>query len=477
MKKLRLFAAAIAVTALALTGCSSSKKETEAPKETQAKETQAPETQAKETQAPETQAPETQAKETEAAVAAETEAAVAETEAAVVETEAAAVETEAAAVETEAAVEETEAAVEETEAAVEETEATVEETEAAVEETEAAVEETEAAVEETEAAVEETEAAVEETEAAVEETEAAVEETEAAVEETEAAVEETEAAIEETEVAVEETEAAVEETEAAVEETEAAAETEAESGIMTYEEYAEAEPDTLVTIEAFVQGKQKFYADNKEIGTSTVTLYAQDENGGYFLYNVPVTESDYARIKEGTKIRFTGYKSEWAGEVEIVPDSLEPIEVIRGGIYISKPVDVTDVLGDEDQLAEYMNQRVSFTGMTVEPNYAVEEETETATEAEEGNETEAETEGAELAFMYGWDGSGSEGDDLYFNASVDGKVYTFVVESNLCDENSEVYQTVKNLKVGDQIDMEGFLYWYEGAQPHIISVTLPEEEE
>lgn len=34
MKKLRLFAAAIAVTALALTGCSSSKKETEAPKET-----------------------------------------------------------------------------------------------------------------------------------------------------------------------------------------------------------------------------------------------------------------------------------------------------------------------------------------------------------------------------------------------------------------------------------------------------------
>ena len=379
MKKLRLFAAAIAVTALALTGCSSSKKETEAPKETQAKETQAPETQAKETQAPETQAPETQAKETEAAVAAETEAAVVETEAAVVETEAAVVETEAAA--------------------------------------------------------------------------------------------------EETEAAVEETEAAVEETEAAVEETEAAAGTEAESGIMTYEEYAEAEPDTLVTIEAFVQGKQKFYADNKEIGTSTVTLYAQDENGGYFLYNVPVTESDYARIKEGTKIRFTGYKSEWAGEVEIVPDSLEPIEVIRGGIYISKPVDVTDVLGDEDQLAEYMNQRVSFTGMTVEPNYAVEEETETATEAEEGNETEAETEGAELAFMYGWDGSGSEGDDLYFNASVDGKVYTFVVESNLCDENSEVYQTVKNLKVGDQIDMEGFLYWYEGAQPHIISVTLPEEEE
>ena len=402
MKKFRLFAAAIAVTALALTGCSSSNKETEAPKETQAKETQAPETQAAETQAPETQAPETQA-------------AVAETEAAVVETEAAVVETEAAVVETEAAVVETEVA---------------------------------------------------ETEEKVVETEAV--ETEEKVEETEEVVETEEA--EETEEVVETEEA--EETEEVVE-----TEEEALGDVMTYQEYADADTDTLVTIEAYVQGKQKFYEDNKDVGTSTVTLYAQDKDGGYFLYNVPVTEADYARIKEGTKIRFTGYKSEWAGEVEIMPDSLTPIEVIRGDIYISKPVDVTDVMDDEDALAEYMNQRVLFTGLTIEPNYALEEETEEGTEAEADNETEAETEEAEVAFMYGWDGSGSEGDDLYFNASVDGKVYTFVVESDLCDEDSEVYQTVKNLKVGDQVDLEGFLYWYEGPQPHIINVILPEEEE
>ena len=423
MKKFRLFAAAIAVTALALTGCSSSNKETEAPKETQAKETQAPETQAPETQA-----------------------AVAETEAAVVETEAAVVETEAAVVETEAAVVETEVA----------------ETEEKVVETEAV--ETEEKVEETEEVVE-TEEAVE-TEEKVEETEEVVETEEA--EETEEVVE-TEAA--------EETEEAVE-TEAA-EETEEVVETEEETlgDVMTYQEYADADTDTLVTIEAYVQGKQKFYEDNKDVGTSTVTLYAQDKDGGYFLYNVPVTEADYARIKEGTKIRFTGYKSEWAGEVEIMPDSLTPIEVIRGDIYISKPVDVTDVMDDEDALAEYMNQRVLFTGLTIEPNYALEEETEEGTEAEADNETEAETEEAEVAFMYGWDGSGSEGDDLYFNASVDGKVYTFVVESDLCDEDSEVYQTVKNLKVGDQVDLEGFLYWYEGPQPHIINVILPEEEE
>ena len=244
---------------------------------------------------------------------------------------------------------------------------------------------------------------------------------------------------------------------------------------MTYQEYAAAETDTLVTIEAYVQGKQKFYADNKDVGTSTVTLYAQDRDGGYFLYNVPVTESDYARIKEGTKIRFTGYKSEWAGEVEIVADSLTPVEVIRGEIYISKPLDVTDLLGDEDKLAEHMNQRVLFTGMTVEPSNVKEGSKETESKAKAGSKTEAKSE--EAAFLYGWDGSGSEGDDLYFKASVDGKVYTFVVESSLRDENSDVYKTVKSLKVGDQIDMEGFLYWYEGAQPHIINVMLPEEEE
>ena len=81
------------------------------------------------------------------------------------------------------------------------------------------------------------------------------------------------------------------------------------------------------------------------------------------------------------------------------------------------------------------------------------------------------------AFQYGWDGSGSEGDDLYFNASVDGKTYTFVVESSLRDKDSDVYKAVKELKVGDQVDMEGFMYWYEGPQPHITLVSPVEAEE
>ena len=49
--------------------------------------------------------------------------------------------------------------------------------------------------------------------------------------------------------------------------------------------------------------------------------------------------------------------------------------------------------------------------------------------------------------------------------------YTFTVESYLCDNTTEVYNAVKALNIGDVIDMEGFLYWYEGVNPHITSVT------
>ncbi len=86
-------------------------------------------------------------------------------------------------------------------------------------------------------------------------------------------------------------------------------------------------------------------------------------------------------------------------------------------------------------------------------------------------EAQKDEDGNEVAYLYKWNGSGQEGDDLYFNVSVDGKTYTFTVESYLCDKDTDVYKAVKELKIGDKIDMEGFLYWYEGVNPHITSVT------
>ena len=58
--------------------------------------------------------------------------------------------------------------------------------------------------------------------------------------------------------------------------------------------------------------------------------------------------------------------------------------------------------------------------------------------------------------------------------SYNGETYTFTVESYLCDNSTDVYKAVTSLEIGQTVDMEGFLYWYEGANPHITSVKVAE---
>ena len=38
--------------------------------------------------------------------------------------------------------------------------------------------------------------------------------------------------------------------------------------------------------------------------------------------------------------------------------------------------------------------------------------------------------------------------------------------------DSDVYATVSGLEAGDVVDIEGFLYWYEGVNTHITGVTV-----
>ena len=216
-------------------------------------------------------------------------------------------------------------------------------------------------------------------------------------------------------------------------------------GAISYADYVAADLDTEVTIEACVQAHQAWW-DGK------VTIYAADADGAYFLYEVPCSEEDAAKLVPGTRFVATGFKSEWSGEVEIA--DISSFEIIDGDAYIAEPVDVTDLLGS-DALAEKMNQLVSFKGMTVEPSTI------------EGDETE-------YAFLYNWDGSGEDGNDLYFNVSKDGATYNFTVESYLCGPGTDVYEAVKALNVGDVIDLEGFLYRYNGANPHITAVAAAE---
>ena len=230
--------------------------------------------------------------------------------------------------------------------------------------------------------------------------------------------------------------------EAAESETEAETDVKGE-GVMTHDEYLAAETDAEVVVETYVQAKQSWWEDK-------ATLYTQDKDGAYFIYNMPCTEEQYKELVPGTKIKVTGYKSEWSGEVEVIDATFE----IEEGSYVAPVTDVTELLG-KDELIDYQNRFVSFKGMTVEA----------AGQDADGND---------VAFLYSYDGSGTDGDDLYFNVSLNGETYTFTVESYLCDNTTEVYNAVKNLTIGDKIDMEGFLYWYNGVNPHITSVTAAE---
>lgn len=213
--------------------------------------------------------------------------------------------------------------------------------------------------------------------------------------------------------------------------------------VMNYDQYMAADLDTEVTIQAYVQVKQSWWEDK-------ATVYLQDQDGGYFAYDMACSEEDYEKLTEGTCIRVTGYKTEWSGEVEIMDGTFEFVD--GADTFVSMPLDVTELLGT-DELIYSQNQRVAFKGLTVAPSTV------------EGSDEE-------YAFLYNWDGSGEDGDDLYFNVSYNGETYTFTVESYLCDNTTEVYNAVKNLQIGQTIDAEGFLYWYEGVNPHITSVTV-----
>ena len=199
---------------------------------------------------------------------------------------------------------------------------------------------------------------------------------------------------------------------------------------MTYADYVAAELDSEVVIECFVQNHQSWW-DNK------ITVYAADADGAYFLYEMACSEEDAAKLTPGTKIRVTGYKGEWAGEVEIMDATFEFVE---GDTYVAEPIDATELLGT-DELINYQNQLASFKGLTVD------------------------------AIEYK---NGEPGDDIYLTLSLNGTAYSFCVEVYLTGTESDVYTTVGNLNVGDVVDVEGFLYWYEGVNPHITAIAVAE---
>ena len=208
--------------------------------------------------------------------------------------------------------------------------------------------------------------------------------------------------------------------------------------LMSYEDYALAEIDAPVYVETYVQATQSWWDDK-------ITVYAQSEDGAYFIYNMACSQEDAEKLVAGTKIAVKGFKSEWSGEVEITDATFEFID---GDPFIAAAEDVTAKLGTEELIND-QNKLVAFKGMTVEAY---------------------DDSGAAFAYK----NAENKTDDLYFKVSKDGQIYDFCVEFYLCGNDTEVYKAVEALNVGDVVDLEGFLYWYNGANPHITSVIKAE---
>jgi len=198
-------------------------------------------------------------------------------------------------------------------------------------------------------------------------------------------------------------------------------------GVMTYAEYDAAAMDAEVVIEAYVQATQSWW-DNK------ITAYLQDPDGAYFCYEMACSEEDAAKLTKGTKIKVTGTKGQWAGEIEIMDAKFEFVE---SEAWVAEATDVTDLLG-KDELIKHQNKYVTFKGLTV----------------------------SKVEYK-----NGEPGDDIYVTVSKDGAEYSFCVERYLTDPDTAVYKAVGELQAGDTVDVEGFLYWYEGVNTHITGVT------
>ena len=204
--------------------------------------------------------------------------------------------------------------------------------------------------------------------------------------------------------------------------------TEATSDVMTYAEYDAAALEAEVIVECYVQATQSWW-DNK------ITVYAQDNDGAYFIYELACSEEDAAKLTAGTKIRVKGFKAEWSGEVEIVDATFEFVD--GADTFVADPLDVTELLGTED-LIKHQNKKVAFKGLTIE----------------------------KIEYK-----NGEPGDDIYVTVKQGENSYSFCVERYLTDPETEVYKAFAELKAGDVVDMEGFLYWYEGVNTHITAVA------
>ena len=214
------------------------------------------------------------------------------------------------------------------------------------------------------------------------------------------------------------------------------------TNVLSYDEYIAAEVGSEVTIEAYITGRTTWY-------NNAASFYLADDNGGYYVYNLPCTEEEYASLLINKKLQVTGAKAEWKGEVEINCQTATENggwQLCDGEDFNPSSTNITSIA--KDVLDNYKNQSVKALGLTV-------------TKAPYTNFEDFTLEP-------------KAGADVYFEVKDDaGNTATFVVEAYLENSQygSDVYNAVCALNVGDRIDLEGFVYYWENPQLQVTGLT------
>jgi len=204
----------------------------------------------------------------------------------------------------------------------------------------------------------------------------------------------------------------------------------------SYADFMEAEKGDDITLEGYIQAIQTF---NPAYGN--LTFYMADNDGSYFVYRAPGTQELADKLVPGTHVIVKSEKSEWAGEHETT-EGVAEITILPDTKEVNEAVDASACVTSDDY-AQFVNKLVKIENATVN-GYP----------------------------LYKWNGSGQKGDDLYISFSINSTVYTFVVETDLTGSTGELYEACEALLPGDQVNLVGFMFWYDAPQMQITGITV-----
>ena len=211
--------------------------------------------------------------------------------------------------------------------------------------------------------------------------------------------------------------------------------------VMSYEDYMAAAAGDAVVISGYIADKQSWW-DNKV----TMYLVGDDAGEGYFLYEFSCTEEENnSKYAIGKKLVVYGTKTVYADEHEIMGSDIDyTLTKVVDGAMPNKIVDVTSSVATAD-LLEIQNAKFTATLELVSKSHKGDAPT----------------------------------DDLYFVLKdASGNELSCCIEKYL----SPYYETLQAIHqseefvAGKLVKVEGYMYWWNGANPHITSIDLNQED-